>query len=217
MELLSYGPFLTLAQAREHGCRHYWTGKPCPRGHVAERITSNRACTACHAERQRQNYEKGGREYARQYNAEWRKRNPERFAAIQKRSREKPENRAQRVIDSVERARLLMETNPEFKAKTRLRTLVLNRLHRHLAGKSASMRELTGCSGAELVAHIEAQFQPGMSWQNHGDWHLDHIRPCASFDLTDPAQQRECFHYSNLQPLWAADNISKGDRWEGVA
>ena len=53
-----------------------------------------------------------------------------------------------------------------------------------------------------------------MSWENMGEWHLDHIRPCASFDLTDPDQQRQCFHYSNLQPLWASDNLSKRHSWE---
>jgi HNH endonuclease. len=55
-----------------------------------------------------------------------------------------------------------------------------------------------------------------MSWDNYGrdGWHIDHIRPCASFDLTDPEQQRQCFHYTNLQPLWAADNIRKGAKWQ---
>ena len=60
---------------------------------------------------------------------------------------------------------------------------------------------------------IESQFVDGMSWDNHGEWHIDHIRPCASFDLTDPEQQKECFNYKNLQPLWAKDNLSKGDRF----
>ena len=66
------------------------------------------------------------------------------------------------------------------------------------------------------MAHLEALFQPGMTWDNHAidGWHIDHIRPCTSFDLTDPEQQRQCFHYTNLQPLWAFDNISKSDKWE---
>lgn len=51
-----------------------------------------------------------------------------------------------------------------------------------------------------------------MTWANYGKsgWHIDHIKPCASFDLSDPDQQKACFHYSNLQPLWAFDNLSKG-------
>jgi hypothetical protein len=53
-----------------------------------------------------------------------------------------------------------------------------------------------------------------MSWGNYGlhGWHVDHIIPCASFDLTDPEQQRQCFHYTNLQPLWAEDNLRKSDK-----
>jgi hypothetical protein len=49
-----------------------------------------------------------------------------------------------------------------------------------------------------------------MTRKNYGKWHVDHIRPCASFDLTNPKQQQICFHYTNLQPLWAIDNIKKG-------
>ena len=51
-----------------------------------------------------------------------------------------------------------------------------------------------------------------MTKENYGEWHVDHIKPCASFDLTDPEQQAICFHYTNLQPLWAVDNIKKRDR-----
>ena len=70
--------------------------------------------------------------------------------------------------------------------------------------------DLVGCSIPELRKRLTQQFLPGMTWDNYGKWHIDHIRPCASFDLTDPEQQKQCFHYSNLQPLWAADNLRKG-------
>jgi hypothetical protein len=63
-----------------------------------------------------------------------------------------------------------------------------------------------------LMAHLESQFLPGMSWANRRLWHIDHQRPCASFNLTNPAQQHACFHFSNLRPLWAADNLAKGAR-----
>lgn len=75
--------------------------------------------------------------------------------------------------------------------------------------------ELVGCSAEELMHHIESQFRQGMSWNNKGKWHIDHIRPCASFDLTDPAQQKECFHWSNLRPIWARRNWKKHDHWDG--
>ena len=82
------------------------------------------------------------------------------------------------------------------------------------------MLELIGCTSDKMKAHLEAQFSPGMTWDNYGHpnggytagWHIDHIIPCAAFDLTDPVEQKQCFHYTNLQPLWAEDNLKKGDR-----
>lgn len=85
------------------------------------------------------------------------------------------------------------------------------------AGKSCGTQELIGCSHQRLKAHLESQFKPGMTWKNYGKWHVDHIRPCASFnDLTEMSQQKDCFHYSNLQPLWASENMSKNARWEAA-
>ena len=79
--------------------------------------------------------------------------------------------------------------------------------------KSKRTMELLGCSIEYLKQHLFEQFQDGMSWDNYGEWHIDHIRPYASFDLSDPKQQQECFHYTNLQPLWAIDNLKKQDKW----
>jgi len=67
-----------------------------------------------------------------------------------------------------------------------------------------------GCSIKELRIHIESLFSPGMSWQNHGKWHIDHIIPLASFNLEDPKQLSAACHFSNLRPLWKKDNLSKG-------
>lgn len=78
--------------------------------------------------------------------------------------------------------------------------------------KTVGSMDLVGCTLPRLRAHLESLFAPGMSWDNYGKWHIDHIMPCSSFDLLDPAQQRECFHYTNLQPLWAEDNIRKRDK-----
>ena len=73
---------------------------------------------------------------------------------------------------------------------------------------------LLGCSIKEVRIHLESQFIGEMSWENAGEWHIDHRRPCASFDLTNPDDQKMCFHYSNLQPLWASDNMSKSDSFD---
>ena len=77
-------------------------------------------------------------------------------------------------------------------------------------GKSKSTIKLLGCSAEECWNHLEQQFKPGMTRSNYGLWHVDHITPCISFDLNDPEQQKICFHYTNLQPLWAKDNMKKG-------
>lgn len=78
--------------------------------------------------------------------------------------------------------------------------------------KSARTLELIGGSVELLRNHLESKFTEGMTWDNYGEWHIDHIIPCAKFDLTNYDEQRKCFHYSNTQPLWAADNIKKSDK-----
>ncbi|CAB5226495.1 hypothetical protein UFOVP760_269 [uncultured Caudovirales phage] len=77
--------------------------------------------------------------------------------------------------------------------------------------KTNRAHELVGCTLHELKLHLESQWLPGMSWENNtiNGWHIDHIRPIDSFDLNDSQQQKECFHYSNLRPLWAAENLSR--------
>jgi len=74
---------------------------------------------------------------------------------------------------------------------------------------------LLGCSVPHFLMYLAQQFRPGMRSDNHGEWEIDHIRPCSLFDLTDPEQRRLCFHYTNLQPLWSADNMSKGPSFIG--
>ena len=100
----------------------------------------------------------------------------------------------------------------------RITKLLRSRISDGLKGKSksASTLNLLGCSIEFLRKHLESQFKPGMTWDNHsfGGWHIDHIKPCAKFDLTKESEQRKCFHYSNLQPLWAEDNWSKGKKYD---
>jgi flagellar hook protein FlgE len=105
-----------------------------------------------------------------------------------------------------------MKQDGQFKIRKNIR----DRMRSAMQGKSKSKNtmELLGCTIEELKTHLEKQFTHGMNWDNYGKkgWHIDHILPCASFDLTDPEQQRKCFHYANLQPLWATDNYKKKDK-----
>ena len=80
--------------------------------------------------------------------------------------------------------------------------------------KSASTENLLGTNVANLKLYLEEKFKKGMTWENYGfrTWHIDHIIPLASFNLEDPEEQRKAFHYTNLQPLWAHENIRKRDK-----
>jgi len=77
--------------------------------------------------------------------------------------------------------------------------------------KGSAVMDL-GCSIKELMKHLETKFDNKMTWDNYGRWHIDHIIPLCSFDLTDETQLKVACHYLNLQPLWAQDNLSKGTK-----
>ena len=104
--------------------------------------------------------------------------------------------------------------NVNWKILNTLRCRLYNVLKRQDTKKNISTMDLTGCELPFLKEYIEAKFTEGMSWENHGAWHLDHVRPCCSFDLTQEEEQKKCFHYTNLQPLSAQENLSKGGKYE---
>ena len=200
----AYGPFLTRAQAKAQGLKQYFDGKPCKHGHVDARLVSNWRCMECcrHAAA-KQHMVASQDETFRAKKVEtmrkWRENNPARRLELQRRvSQKRRLCPAERVKDSL---------------SARLRTLLFN----SAAVKAGQIERICGCTREQLAAHLEAKFTEGMSWDNYAEWHIDHIRPCASFDLTDETQQRECFHFSNLQPLWALDNLLKSDHWEAEA
>ena len=77
--------------------------------------------------------------------------------------------------------------------------------------KLESYSKTIGCTVKRLYGHIENQFTQGMSWENYGEWHVDHVKPIAKFDLNSLEDVKKINHYTNLQPLWAKDNVEKGD------
>jgi hypothetical protein len=143
----------------------------------------------------------------------WADKNKEKDLAYKKKYRDK--HKAEALLYAKTKRRV----NPEYKITGNLR----HRIWLSLKGgqKSDSTTRLLGCSIEYLKKHLESKWLDGMSWDNYGiyrvggqaTWHIDHIRPCASFDLTDPEQQKQCFHYTNLQPLWAKDNLFKHDKY----
>jgi len=139
--------------------------------------------------------------------SEWRLKNLKR---IQERRNKNKEKRNKQE-------KLRRETDVNYK----LTSILRNRLRNALIGvgtKSKRTLELLGCSVEFLKGYLESKFKVGMTWNNHGagyngkgmkEWHIDHIKPCESFDLTDPKRQEECFNYKNLRPLWAKENLSR--------
>jgi len=99
------------------------------------------------------------------------------------------------------------KTDINFKLIHYLRARLYKVLKNNIKSKSVS--KLLGCSIEQLKQHLEKQFTKGMTWKNYGKWHVDHIKPCCQFDLTKPSEQKNCFNYKNLQPLWAGENLSK--------
>lgn len=80
--------------------------------------------------------------------------------------------------------------------------------------KKETTISLIGCSISELLKHLRSFYQPGMTDENYGEWEIDHIKPCSLFNLKDPEERKKCFHFTNLQPLWAADNRKKSNLYE---
>ena len=103
-------------------------------------------------------------------------------------------------------------SDPQYRINLVLRSRVKTAFKRSHVVKSKTVEELLGCTPEQAQKHIESQWKDGMSWDNYGEWHIDHIVPVAYFDLAKEEEQRKAFHYTNLQPLWAHQNLQKHAR-----
>lgn len=169
--------------------------------------------------------------------AEWRKNNPEKIKAKLESNKEKIKD--QRIARYNKNPKKFCEAVREYSKKNRDKINIrMKRVHaaknkvdltytltrllrgriasaiRDKAVKSKRTMELTGCDMPTLLSHIENLFTDGMNWTNMGmkGWHIDHKVPCSSFDMTDVEQQKICFNYKNLQPLWWYVNLTKGNK-----
>lgn len=169
----------------------------------------NARCKKCRAANGRERYSKNSAAHCER-TKKYYEANREHFAIQRKRKRQKDGEGVRRYFR--ERMR---EQRKEigFRLLATLRARLYQAVRRG-RGVSESTKELLGCSMEQLRAHLESGFRAGMTWGNYGSfWEIDHKRPCASFDFTDPAQRRECFHWTNLQALTSFENASKGKRW----
>ena len=166
-------------------------------------------------EQKRRSYQ-NNKEAALKRTYRWRKENPEKHRAEARRHHYKRMKKNPDNIRAIgRRSKQKTRSTPEGKIIHRMR----ERIRKMIKGGNGSPRtnELLGCDAKFLRKYIELQFIGDMSWEElfKGSIHLDHIRPCASFDLSKPEEQRQCFNYSNLQPLWAKDNMRKSSKYQG--
>lgn len=97
-----------------------------------------------------------------------------------------------------------------FKLKCGLRSLITGSFKRKGFSKTSKTFSILGCSYEQFVAYMKSKFQVGMTLKNHGNWHIDHIVPISSANTTEDVLRLN--HYTNLQPLWAADNLKKSNK-----
>lgn len=182
-------------------------------------------CRSCTREWRRQNY-LANLSIHKQRTKKWRESNTE-----YNRSRNKKwllENQARRKeykkiyraankekVNEYKRRRWHIDKNdPIFRLQHTLRRRLRKAIHKIKNTYTEESLRLVGCTLDFLKTFLEAKFSPGMSWENYGKWHIDHMRPVCSFDLTNQNDVDICFHYTNLQPLWAMDNVMKGSKYK---
>jgi len=158
-----------------------------------------------HREKKNPDWLEKHRAYMRGYHRKWRALRKDDTEYIKKR-REQAKRIYQKNGKKIRERRM-------SKIQERIASNIRSRIISALKGisKSAKTEKLLGITIKELKTYLEGKFQQGMTWGNYGfyGWHCDHIIPLASFDLTNPEEQRKAFHYTNLQPLWAKDNLHK--------
>jgi hypothetical protein len=120
------------------------------------------------------------------------------------------ENKSKVIKRTVENRRKKRQSDPLQRVKDALSSNLRNAIK----GRTKGQRTLDYLciSIDEFKIYIENQFKEGMNWENYGEWHLDHIQPICSFDHSDEEQIKECWHYSNFQPLWARENSIKSGK-----
>lgn len=204
------------------GLPRYFTGKPCKHGHIAERGTSRGECRECHSIWCAENRDKLNswkkrwramptsaeleRAQARRYSEKY----PDRRAESAKRWRE---NNPERALEALSKSYFKRMENPKNRLDAAVRTGVNLSIRK---GSKAGRKtiHLLGYSREKLVKHLEAQFKEGMTWDNYGEWHIDHIIPLSAFNFETPddIDFKRAWALKNLQPLWAFENHRKRDK-----
>ena len=201
----------------------YWklwkrTKRPPTEAQKAKQRERNRAYYAANSERLKEktrSWRAANGERDRARNQQYKKQHGPR---LMQEMLKDPERRRRYYKRQVAWQRQKAAADPCFVIYRRILQQINRAMRNHMAGRRVTCQskivQLLGCEWADFIRHIEAKFEPGMTWQNHGlsGWHFDHSRPLSSFDLTDARQLAEGCHFTNVQPLWAGDNIRKAGK-----
>jgi len=196
-------------EARKLNCKFYFTGIPCKNGHIDKRHSKTSKCYGCKLDYARK-YGKNNRDYFSQWRKNDRKNNPEKYKISDKLQREKNfKNHPDRLRGYSKKYKSKKKLDPLWRLNKNLSCAIWSWLKTDKGYKH--WEEFVEFTKEELIAHLEKQFTPEMSWDNYGSfWHVDHIKPitlCENFE--------EAWELSNLQPLKKEDNLSKGNRYIG--
>ena len=202
---------ISRTEAIEKGLTTYFTGEPCNQGHIAPRNTKNYNCLACIAINSRK-WKKNNKEKVNKIQLEYAKNNREKRRLYEKRYREKYPEKAK--LRSKKQDAIRRERYPEREAiLSRMSASIQGLIKRGKTKQGLINSKKIGCNPQEFLTHIESQFTKEMTWENRDSWHIDHIRPCNSFDLFNESEIVVCFNWRNLRPLWGKENVQKYDKY----
>lgn len=155
-------------------------------------------------------YSKKNKEKISEYHKDWSKDNRDDLRKYHSTWRDENREHVNKYAREYEAKRCA--NDPKYKLSKRTRTAVYTCLKEANVAKYRKTFELLGYNIEELMKHLESLFTEGMTWENYGEWHVDHIIPMSSFkfDSVDDLEFKKCWKLSNLQPLWGPDNLSKG-------
>lgn len=167
-------------------------------------------CKTCHNAKTRE-YEKNNRARANLYARKSYKKNKDKISERLKILRKERDPRILRQMSLFnKRRRERYRTDPVYRSSVNVRNRILDSLKYFRSYKCSTTRRLIGCDYYDFKNYIQSRFTKDMNWENQGSyWHIDHIVPCACWDLSDEKQQLACFNFRNLRPLRATDNCSK--------
>jgi len=155
-----------------------------------------------------QKWRNENKEHANEWSYNWRCKNPQKTKLIYQKSDKKRRKQKNEYL------RQKRKIDPNYKIGSNLRRRINRSLKVQFANKYYKFDEYLGCTLEFFKEYIQSKFTDGMTWELYlaSEIHLDHIIPCSLFNLTDPEEQKKCFHYSNIQPLWKRDNFQKSNK-----